>query len=58
LVHSENEIELIENITGSTLSVYHADKRIDHISDFDILEKCVYYIEKNKISKLVLKVKN
>jgi len=58
LVHSENEIELIENITGSTLSVYHADKRIDHISDFDILEKCIYYIEENKISKLVLMVKS
>lgn len=58
LMFSENEIELIENIMGNTLVVYISDKKIDHLSDFDILEKCIYFIEANKISKLVFNVKS
>ena len=58
LMFSENEIELIENITGTTLVVYESENRIDHLSDFDILEKCIYFIEGNKISKLIFNVKS
>ena len=58
LMFSENEIELIENITGTSLFVYKSENKIDHLSDFDILEKCIYFIEENKISKLVFEVKS
>jgi len=58
IMSAENRIELIENITGNTLVVYNSDERIDHLSDFDIIEKCVYFIEANKISKLVFDVKS
>ena len=55
---SENKIELIENITGNTLVVYNSENKIDHLSDFDILEKCIYFIEGNKISKLNFDIKS
>ena len=58
LMFSENEIELIENITGTSLVTYNSENNIDHLSDFDILEKCIYFIEGNKISKLVFDVKS
>ncbi|MEA2096421.1 MAG: hypothetical protein U9P73_06990 [Candidatus Cloacimonadota bacterium] len=58
VVFSENEIELIENITGSSLVVYNSKNKIDHLSDFDILEKCIYFVERNKICKLVFNVKS
>ena len=58
LMFSENEIELIENINGTSLVVYNAENKIDHLSDFDILEKCIYFIEGNKISKLIFNVKS
>ena len=58
VVFSENEIELIENITGTSLVVYNSKNKIDHLSDFDILEKCIYFVERNKISKLVFNVKS
>ncbi len=58
VVFSENEIELIENITGTSLGVYNSKNKIDHLSDFDILEKCIYFIEGNKISKLIFDVKS
>jgi hypothetical protein len=58
LMFSENEIELIENITGTSFFVYESDNNIDYLSDFDILEKCIYFIEGNKISKLVFDVKS
>jgi len=58
LMSSENKIELIENITGNTLVVYNSENKIDHLSDFDILEKCIYFIESNKLSKLVFEVKS
>jgi len=58
LMSSENKIELIENITGNTLVVYNSENKIDHLSDFDILEKCIYFIEENKISKLIFDVKS
>ena len=58
VVFSENEIELIENITGTSLIVYKSENKIDHLSDFDILEKCIYFIEGNKISKLIFDVKS
>jgi len=45
---SNNEIELIDNITGNTLAVYKSQTKIDYLSDFDIMEKCVYFIEKIK----------
>ena len=58
LMFSNNQIELIDSITGHTLIVYNSENEIDHLSDFDILEKCIYFIEGNKISKLILKVKS
>ena len=58
LMFSENEIELIENINGTSLVVYNAENKIDHLSDFDILEKCIYFVEGNKISKLIFNVKS
>lgn len=58
LMFSENEIELIENINGTSLVVYNAENKIDHLSGFDILEKCIYFIEGNKISKLIFNVKS
>ena len=58
VVFSENEIELIENITGTSLVVYNSKNKIDHLSDFDILEKCIYFVERNKICKLVFNVKS
>ena len=58
VVFSENEIELIENLTGTSLVVYESENKIDHLSDFDILEKCIYFVERNKISKLVFNVKS
>lgn len=58
LMFSKNEIELIDNITGTSLTVYESENRIDYLSDFDIMEKCIYFIEGNKISKLVFNVKS
>ena len=58
LMFSNNQIELIDSITGNTLIIYHSENKIDHLSNFDILEKCIYFIEGNKISKLIFKVKS
>lgn len=58
LMFSDNKIELIDSITGNTLIVYNSENRIDYLSDFDILEKCIYFVESNKISKLIFKVKS
>lgn len=58
LLSSGNEIELIENITGKTLAYFEAEENIDHISDFDIIEKCVYFIERKRINKLIFNVKS
>ncbi|MDA3814592.1 MAG: hypothetical protein PF570_10120, partial [Candidatus Cloacimonetes bacterium] len=58
IMSAENKIELIENITGSTLVIYNSDEKIDHLSGFDIIEKCMYFIEANKISKLVFDVQS
>ena len=58
LTFSENEIELIDNITGNSLAIYNSEFRIDHLSNFDVLEKCVYLIENNRISKIEFKVKS
>lgn len=58
IMFSKNEIKLIENINGNTLVKYNAENKIDYISEFDILEKCIYFIEKNRISKLILNVKS
>ena len=55
---SNNEIELIDNITGKPLAVYIAEFEIDYLSNFDAIEKCVYFIEDNRISKLVFNVKS
>ncbi|MDP8202381.1 MAG: hypothetical protein P9M11_09635 [Candidatus Tenebribacter burtonii] len=58
VMYSDNEIELIENITGTSMVIYHSENKIEYLSDFDILEKCIYFIEKNKISKLIFDVKS
>ncbi len=58
LMFSNDQIELIDNITGNTLIVYTSENKIDHLSDFDILEKCIYFVEGNKISKLIFNVKS
>jgi len=58
VMYSDNEIELIENITGTSMVIYHSENEIEYLSDFDILEKCIYFIEKNKISKLIFDVKS
>ncbi|MDP8203881.1 MAG: hypothetical protein P9L95_05060 [Candidatus Tenebribacter mawsonii] len=55
---SNNEIELLENITGTSLFVYESDDNINYLSDFDIIEKCIYSIEGNKLTKLVFNVKS
>lgn len=58
VMFSGNEIELIENIAGTSMVIYNSENKIDHLSDFDILEKSIYFIEGNKISKLVFDVKS
>lgn len=58
LMFSDDKVELIDNITGNTLIVYNSENIIDHLSDFDILEKCIYFIEGNKLNKLVFNVKS
>ena len=58
LTFSENEIELIDNITGNSLATYNSEFKIDHVSNFDVLEKCIYLIENNSIRKIEFKVKS
>ncbi len=58
LMFSDNKIELIDSITGNTLIVYNSENRIDYLRDFDIFDKCIYFVESNKISKLIFKVKS
>jgi len=58
LIFYGNEIELVENITGYSLVKYQEEDEIDFLSDFDILEKSIYVIKANKISKLLFEVKS
>ncbi len=58
LMFTEDKIELIDNINGNTLAKYKTESNINFLSDFDILEKCIYIIEANKISKLNFNVKS
>ncbi len=58
LMLSKNKISLLNNINGKTLSTYIAEEEIRFISDFDILEKCIYIVEGENFSKIGLKVKS
>ncbi|MBN2461647.1 MAG: hypothetical protein JXB60_08565 [Candidatus Cloacimonetes bacterium] len=54
----DNEIRLINNITGDSLSSYQTHNPINQISDFDVYEKCVYVNEGLEIIKLIFKIED
>lgn len=56
IVKSKKELNLMNSINGDSLFTYRTEKDIEFLSDFDFLEKCVYIIENNELSKIVLKV--
>lgn len=57
LVYSLNSLQILDVITGEQINSYTSSRGIKYVSRFDILEKCVYLVEGNKLTKLVLEVK-
>ncbi len=57
LISEENKLTLLNNINGNEITTFAVTDRLDFISDFDLIEKCVYTVVKNKLSKLEFKVK-
>ncbi|MDY6916182.1 MAG: hypothetical protein SVM86_07700 [Candidatus Cloacimonadota bacterium] len=57
LVYSNNNLKIIDVITGQNITSYEFSEKIKYVSSFDLLEKCLYVVEGDKLSKLVLDVK-
>ena len=57
LVYSKNKLQVLDVVTGEQISSYTSPCDIKYVSRFDILEKCIYLVEGNKLTKLVLEVK-
>ncbi len=58
LMFADNEIVLLDNINGKTLARFASEHEIRFISEFDILEKCIYIAEGKSISKITINVKS
>ena len=56
LLHSKETVTLLNTIEGDSIFTYKSDTKIDLISDFDLLEKCIYIIENKRISKIAIEV--
>jgi len=56
LLHSKDSVTLLNTIKGDSIFTYRSDTKIDLISDFDLLEKCIYIIENKRISKISIDV--
>ena len=56
LLHSKETVALLNTIKGDSIFTYKSDTKIDLISDFDLLEKCIYIIENKRISKISIEV--
>ncbi len=57
LMFADKEIVLLNNINGKILSMFVSENKIHFISEFDLLEKCIYIAEEKSISKIVINVK-
>jgi hypothetical protein len=57
LVYSKDKLQVLDVVTGEQISSYNSPSNIKYVSEFDILEKCIYLVEGNKITKIVLEVK-
>ncbi len=58
LLHSKETVALLNTTKGDSIFTYRSDTKIDLISDFDLLEKCIYIIENKRISKISIEVMN
>ena len=56
LLHDAHSITLLNNINGKMIIRYQNSGKIDFVSEFDQLEKCIYIIEDKKISKIGFRV--
>jgi len=56
LLHSKETVALLNTTKGDSIFTYRSDTKIDLISDFDLLEKCIYIIENKRISKISIEV--
>ena len=58
LMNSHKKLMLLKNINGEEITSYSASSAIRYISDFDIYDRSIYYIDsENKLAKLSIKVK-
>ena len=58
LLLSDNSITALNNITGESLATYVSKNKIHFVSDFDLIEKCIYIYEDNCLVKIDFIVKS
>lgn len=58
LVLSDKRIDVLNTINGKVLASHISEDNIRFISEFDLLEKCVYIVEGNDFSKINFRVKS
>lgn len=54
LLAGKNEIQLVDNITGSEIEIYKSEEDIDFISDYDHFFNCIYLVKNDKLQKLLI----
>jgi len=54
LLAGKNEIQLVDNITGTEIEIYKSEDEIDFISDYDHYFNCIYLVKNNKLQKLLI----
>ncbi|MDP8220174.1 MAG: PQQ-binding-like beta-propeller repeat protein [Candidatus Stygibacter frigidus] len=57
LIFEGKKLTLSQVRSGEVISEFENDKKIDGISEYDVLDKCIYITAGNKLKKINIKVK-
>ena len=58
LIYEDKRLTLYKVRSGKEITVFDNDAKIDNISEYDILDQCIYITSGNKLRKINIKVMN